>query len=152
MWLGCGAECVATSGTECVAECVVKLVAERVCCKVSWLKIQIDTKLSRSNRYWADFWEIWHCARHTLSESQCHVCSVLQCVTVCSLPCARMHTLHISAVWCSVMQCVAVWCSVLQCVVVCSLHCARHAHSSYQCSVLQCVAVCSVPCARHTPF
>jgi len=46
-------------------------------------------------------------------------CSVLQFVAVCC---------SVYAVCCSVLQCVAVCCSVLQCVAVC-------------CSVLQCVAV-----------
>jgi len=37
-------------------------------------------------------------------------CSVLQCVAVCRMQCA--------ALFCSVLQCVAVCCSVLQCVAV----------------------------------
>jgi len=50
-------------------------------------------------------------------------CSVLQCVAVC----------------CSVLQCVAECCSVLQCVAVCCSAC------TVCCSVVQCVAVyCSV--------
>jgi len=60
-------------------------------------------------------------------------CSVLQRIAVCCsvLQCAAVYcsVLQCIAVCCSVLQCVAVWCSVLQCVVAC-------------CSVLQCVAVC----------
>jgi len=67
------------------------------------------------------------CAR-ARSVQQCGAvwCSVVQCVAVCRSWCA----LGTSAGCCSVLQCVAVCCSVLQCVAVC-------------CSVLQCVAVCS---------
>jgi len=49
-------------------------------------------------------------------------CSVLQCVAIYQM-------MRVSAECCSVLQCVAVFYSVLQCVAVC-------------CSVLQCVAVC----------
>ena len=57
-------------------------------------------------------------------------CSVLRHITMRYSKGLRHPTWHsISAVCCSVLQCVAVCCSVLQCVAVC-------------CNVLQCVAVC----------
>jgi len=73
-------------------------------------------------------------------------CSVLQYVVVC---CSGSRSVAVSAVCCSVLQCVAVCCSVLQCAAVCCnvLQCAAACCSMlhcvvFGCSVLQFVAVC----------
>jgi len=52
------------------------------------------------------------------------------------------HTVPVTAVCCSVLQCAVVGCSVLQCVAVC---CSGLQCGVVGCSVLQCVAVC---CSR----
>jgi len=60
---------------------------------------------------------------------------VLQCFVVCGLTKSLAVGTGGDGLWCEifVLQCVAVFCSVLQCVAVCC---------SVYCSVLQCVAVC----------
>ena len=66
---------------------------------------------------------------------------VFQCVAVCVLPVSAHDNSSespVSAVCCSMLQCVAVCCSVLQCVAVC---CSVLQCVSVCCSVLQCVAV-----------
>ena len=92
---------------------------------------------------------MWHdllmCDSTCLSLSQPKVqcvavwCSVLQCVAVCSLIC-NSTDLSLSE---PKVQCVAVCCSLLQCVAVCCrvLQCV-----AVCCSVLQCVSVCTLIC------
>jgi len=76
-----------------------------------------------------------------------HTCegAYLQCIAVCCSIMSRAWMLRISAVFCSVLQCVAVCCSVLQCV-------AASCNVPECCAYLQCVAVCCSVLQRYVTY